>query len=288
MENRTFGIELEIILPAAANRYDVARELNTAAITTTVEQYNHQARNHWKIVNDASVLGGCEVVSPVLSGEAGLAQARAVCEVLNRLGCRIDRTCGFHVHIGAQELNATQCRRLAELYRLNERHIDSFMPPSRRNGQYCRALLGGDLDSCQSIADVCLQLTGGSRYFKLNLQALQRHGTIEFRQHSGTINATKIIHWIQLCQAMIEYASRDTTPDRLPEPIRMTGKAAIWVGSTTRSVVPGLCCEKFARDVPCVTLPSGRISPPLPLPEPRRSTGFWPASGSTPASGLTS
>jgi hypothetical protein len=245
MARRTFGIELELILPAATDRYVLARELNAADVATTVENYNHQTRNHWKIVTDASVPGGCEVVSPVLSGEAGLAQARTVCQVLNRLGCRVNRNCGFHVHIGAQELNATQCCRLAELYRSNERHIDAFMPPSRRNGQYCRALLNNDLSDCRTIGEVCLQLTGGSRYYKLNLQALQRHGTVEFRQHSGTLNAAKVIHWITLCQAMVELASRDTSPDRLPEPIRLTGKAAICVELATR---PGGCTTADIRE----------------------------------------
>ena len=35
MAPRTFGIELELILPAATDRYVLARELNAAGVATT-------------------------------------------------------------------------------------------------------------------------------------------------------------------------------------------------------------------------------------------------------------
>jgi hypothetical protein len=46
-----------------------------------------------------------------------------------------------------------------------------------------------------------------SRYFKLNLTAYWRHQTIEFRQHSGTTDAEKAVHWIQLLLAFVEKAA---------------------------------------------------------------------------------
>jgi hypothetical protein len=42
------------------------------------------------------------------------------------------------------------------------------------------------------------------RYQKLNLESLERHGTIEFRQHSGTVDAEKAVNWVRLCTAFIE------------------------------------------------------------------------------------
>jgi hypothetical protein len=42
------------------------------------------------------------------------------------------------------------------------------------------------------------------RYFKLNVAAYLRHGTIEFRQHSGTVDYQKMVNWIIFCIAFVE------------------------------------------------------------------------------------
>ena len=36
------------------------------------------------------------------------------------------------------------------------------------------------------------------RYYKINFQAFATHGTIEFRQHSGTLDADKAANWVRL------------------------------------------------------------------------------------------
>jgi hypothetical protein len=43
-----------------------------------------------------------------------------------------------------------------------------------------------------------------TRYIKLNLQSYVKYGTIEFRQHSGTIEFEKMYNWILLTQQMVE------------------------------------------------------------------------------------
>ena len=69
---RKFGIELEI---AGISQATALRALSAAGIQAQAEGYNHNTRSHWKLVRDASVRGGFEVVSPVLEGEAGIAEA---------------------------------------------------------------------------------------------------------------------------------------------------------------------------------------------------------------------
>ena len=44
------------------------------------------------------------------------------------------------------------------------------------------------------------------RYFKLNCQSFFRHGTIEFRHHSGTTDFAKIKNWILFTAIVIEKA----------------------------------------------------------------------------------
>ena len=47
---------------------------------------------------------------------------------------------------------------------------------------------------------------------KVNLEAYSRHRTVEFRQHSGTINFTKIENWVRFLGRMIIFASTSSLP----------------------------------------------------------------------------
>lgn len=195
--NRTYGIEIELV---HNNKYAMAGALRAAGIETVVEGYNHITRPHWKIVTDASIRGGgYELVSPILRGEEGLETIRRVAEVLNAMGATVNRSCGLHVHHGADDLKPRHLYNLLRLYRRSEGVIDRMMPKSRRgnNNTYCKSMK--------------LMEEGTrpyDRYFKLNLQSLHVHGTVEFRQHSGTIDAEKIIRWVEITQLMVERSKR--------------------------------------------------------------------------------
>jgi len=209
--NRTFGIEIEF----KSNRgsYEIAASLSAAGITTQAEGYNHFTRRHWKIVSDASVPGGWELVSPPLTfTDESFAQIETVSRVLIDLGCTVDRQCGLHVHHLANDLSIAQIGKVLALYAKHETWIDAMMPASRRGAanQYCRSLnVIGDVArtveafvACRTRQDVERLL--GHRYFKVNPQALWRQGTLEFRQHSGTIEAAKIVNWVKISRALLE------------------------------------------------------------------------------------
>ncbi len=194
---RTFGIEIELV---HGNKYAMRDALQRAGIDCEVEGYNHTTRPHWKIVTDSSIRGGgYELVSPILKGEEGLDEVRRVCEVLNAQGATVNRSCGLHVHHGAGDLKEKHLRNLLNLYRRSEGVIDTMMPVSRRasNNTYCETLR---------------HLREGERpwgrYYKLNLESLHVHGTVEFRQHSGTVDAEKITNWVKITQMMVERSKR--------------------------------------------------------------------------------
>lgn len=195
--NRTYGIEIEAY---NIDRHILAQAMNEAGIETVVEGYNHVTRNHWKIVTDASLQGNktFEIVSPILRGENGLDQIRTVCRVLNEKNAKVNRSCGLHVHHDAHDFKARNFENLFILYRRAEKTIDSFMPISRRgnNNRFCRSIKDHD-GTRRLFAD---------RYYKLNLSSFHRHGTVEFRQHSGTVEAEKIINWVILTQKMVEHS----------------------------------------------------------------------------------
>ncbi|WP_461369034.1 amidoligase family protein, partial [Candidatus Darwinibacter acetoxidans] len=81
-----------------------------------------------------------------------------------------------------------------------------------RRGQrnaYCNSL-GGEfgLARIRSVRqmDQLLSEAYPSRYMKLNCQSYEIHGTVEFRQHQGTMDGEKIANWVVLTQMMVERA----------------------------------------------------------------------------------
>ena len=196
---RSFGIEIECYHPTNSRiREEVSRAIREAGIECTVEGYTHTVMRRWKIVTDSSIWGGCglEVVSPILYGEEGLEELKKVVEVLNRLGCRVNRSTGLHIHHDANDLGQQRLRNIFELYRDNEDLFDKLVSNSRRAGNRF----------CQSLKDYPRSVFPDTRYTKVNHRSYLKYGTIEFRQHQGTLNFDKMVHWIKLTQRVVERA----------------------------------------------------------------------------------
>ncbi len=207
--NRRFGIEIEAY---NCERNHLAQELREAGINVTVEGYNHDTRNHWKLVTDSSLTGNntFELVSPILEGEAGLQELEKVCWVLDYCNVKVNDSCGLHIHMDAANFTMETWRNLAITYRRLESVIDAFMPNSRRNNTYCKSLSRISERSIQEAQTITQlrQAFGSDRYHKLNLEAYARHRTVEFRQHGGTTNFTKMENWIRFAANMITFAQQ--------------------------------------------------------------------------------
>lgn len=216
---RTFGVEIEFMRNGNSAGM-IANRITAAGVDCRTERYSHTTRTWWKVVSDASLnYGGLELVSPPMMGMSGLRQIAIVTQVLNELECKVDRSCGLHVHHDASDLSRKNIKDLLNFYIRWEPVIDLLMPPSRRgtSNTYCRSLArwmdrrGGNDGRAQTIAQVnghrgSIENFNGTRYTKLNLEALHRHGTVEFRQHSGTTENWKISSWVVATQIFIERA----------------------------------------------------------------------------------
>lgn len=211
--NRTFGIELETY---GADIDVLIRECRRQGIEIEAEGYNHNTRNHWKIVTDSSITGrgGREIVSPVLIGHEGLNQIKKVCLALNRAGSKVNKSCGFHLHFGVQDFNLENFKNLFKSHLMMEKEFDSIVPESRRNNnnRFCKGLKSingfeSKLNAARTITE--LKNIFNTRYVKLNFQSYQRYGTVEFRQHSGTTTFSKIKNWILICGRMVEYCKQN-------------------------------------------------------------------------------
>jgi len=205
--NRKFGIEIELI--SQLHRPMLAEIINRAGVPCRAEAYNHNTRNHWKLVTDASLgNGGAELVSPILKGQDGLNQLKKVLDAINENGeVTVNRSTGLHVHHDARDLNGTQMENIVLNYSKFSSNINGVLPRSRRNSQWARiqTSVARSSENAHTVADAC------PRYSAVNLSSFSRHGTVEFRQHSGSTEYEKIASWIEFTQALVETSNERAT-----------------------------------------------------------------------------
>jgi hypothetical protein len=207
-----FGVEMECFGVA---RDVVAQALINAGVGAVVAGYTGSNYNSWQIKTDGSIneYTGFEVVSRVLQGEDGIAEVAKVCEVLESLGAKVNKSCGMHIHHDAASWGIQKFRNLFKRFVKFEAALDSIQPESRRanNNRYCASMIQSydmprRIDDCRTVQQLS-RLYGDNRYLKLNLQSFFRMGTVEFRNHAGTVSAAKVCNYIRLTGAMVKDAN---------------------------------------------------------------------------------
>lgn len=239
--NRDFGIEIEFLIPRGKTKETIANALRGVGVDCQVEAYNHRTAPHWKIVSDISVhdssthTGNNELVSPRLSGENGLRQVEKVCDVLNLLGCEVNKSCGLHVHqdvtdiVGESDRTATKFLKNLVLFCAKyENIIYKLISPSRLdNRQYSIPVrrvffrtqnmrLNNELSTIKNDLDRKVKIVVNdksessvsgnlqhSRSCGLNLYKIWQRGSVEFRYHNGTLNFEKIKSWVVVTNAIV-------------------------------------------------------------------------------------
>lgn len=209
----TIGVEIECF---GIDREDLKTAIENRGLQAHITGYNHNdSKTSYKLGSDSSITGwgSCEVVSPILRN---LDSLKTVCEVINEAGAQVNKSCGLHVHFGASKFTVKQYQRIIMNYAAIEPIIDSFMPLSRRQNQYCKSirqvadrLRGGD---CDTIHDIQLYGYDQDRYYKVNAMAYNTHKTIEFRQHQGTTNFEKIRNWVEFLSCFLQYSLSSEEP----------------------------------------------------------------------------
>ena len=213
--DRKFGIEIEFTGLSAQGALTAVR---AAGLTCEIEGYNHNTRSHWKIVSDSTC--GYELVSPPLAGDAGFAAVTTAMNALDAAGAKVNRNCGLHVHHDSEGLSGSEIAAFVEFYVKRQDSMDRLVAPSRRRGgnTWCKRVGRNEL------ADIISSFTqdrrpparfgqgeSSFRYRTINVMSMLRHGTIEIRQHQGSLNPEKAIAWIKFGQAMIRSAQAGAT-----------------------------------------------------------------------------
>lgn len=175
----------------------------------------------WEVKTDGSLYNGptgftgLEIVSPTpplnTDNPGDIKAVRKLCETLQNKGFAVDEHCGLHVHLDAEGLSVDEVKRIFVRYSNFEETIDSFMPTNRRGNVYY-AKSGksrvGTIESLDSVPSIIRSLTG-DRYYRVNLCSIYQHNSIEFRQHSASINPDTILRWVAFLEQFVK-ASKAT------------------------------------------------------------------------------
>ena len=249
----TFGLEFEF---AVADAGWVAHELHALGLIATPEAvayHSERPEGFWSVEHDRSVTSvftcdqggspvivGGEVVSPPLRDTPECwRQVALVLEVLKRCGAEVNRTCGLHVHIGAEALRDPAAAGHAEgdpaLRAAHEPERDLlpalsrlamltsvcfedlvFRMASAEGGahrgraffyRHCRPLERELRPAYERLADLTddLGLEGSTRRAALNLTNVgdPRKDTVEFRQCNGTLDGRVVQAFVRLCAALV-------------------------------------------------------------------------------------
>jgi hypothetical protein len=231
-KGRTFGVEIEGFLPKAeaaeAGSLNMHQYLNLKLAEAGLKARGAGGGAAWGVKNDSSLRDGprgataIELVSPILRGEDGLQQIAKAAAVLNALGGSVNKSAGLHVHVGAKDLNLEQRRNLLSQFVRYERFFDLILPASRRSNRYANSLRekasATKNKSWKAAEHAILSILAAKTEDELRRVAVwddhhaalsdarAKHGTFEFRQHSGSMNGEKIINWVRLVTAFVEAA----------------------------------------------------------------------------------
>lgn len=210
--NRRFGVEIEVEFHDGDERSRAMDRLHREFhCEGRGEDYVRTERNatYWHLKYDGS-LGehGLEVASPALKGTRGYNELRGICQVLQEEGAFIDKRCGIHVHHDCTDLKDAAFIKIWQFYRKHQRAIDYYVSPSRRvfeNGAPFNGPLDYDMffDTYERMKD---RLINNTPRAVVNFKSYVMRGTIEFRQHQGSIDAEKIFSWIVFTQSIINWA----------------------------------------------------------------------------------
>lgn len=217
---RHFGVELEVIAPSRESIANILRRLRVPFVEGSYHMSGGDGA--WKITNDGSVYPnlanrrnglstGLEVVSPPLRGAKGFRTLRRVMHAFEAAGIAVNKTCGGHVHHEALDMNVEHFKTLARNYATLQAAIDRVLPASRRtaaNNTYCRELGAYELQRIDTATTLSQIGYGIDRYRTLNFASYPSYGTVEFRQHAGTVSFEKLSHWILFGQGMLRAAKK--------------------------------------------------------------------------------
>lgn len=281
-----FGVEIETMIPVTAGvavgGYHNGRAVTTGLDAVTGETVNAPVldaaiavdRPTWRADRDGSIrvepgFEPCEFVSPILHGEEGLANLRAMLAFIRRIGGKVNPSCGLHVTVGIQSVIGTSdVVKVAEFVRTlchfahqnawaiyaqtgTGRHLNTYSHQLPAEAEELLRLMRmphvTPVEAAQ-YAERC-----GRGMVNLRKAFLPGRGAVEFRAFAGTLNEAKILHHLATALGLMRRAAVARTVGRFtksakknrsrsaPEAVRRLWRILGWCDATEcQSVALGL------------------------------------------------
>lgn len=218
---RKFGVEIECY---GLSQLEVIEKLEENNIPACYCNDYFMGIYTWSVGKDGTINQPypIEVKSPILDFSQ-IDRVEKVVKILSEMELKTDSSCALHVHWNVSDYAGWDIANLLKLYIKFEPVLDLLVAFWRRgnNNDHCRSLIKNNIWQWIDSLDVTLpayqiskefqkayrleKVTSfpSARHHKLNICAINRYGTVEFRQHQGTLDWEEIKNWILLTGQMV-------------------------------------------------------------------------------------
>lgn len=175
--------------------------------------------SYWNVVDDGSLRdGGMEYVLARPFAGQDLIDALSIFDKgVSKSGhkIRVSERTSVHIHIDVRGLNYDQLMKFVCLYTIFEGALFNIAGKERSNNIFSTSLanseghisLLGRYGDNPSKEEAYYLLRKFTKYSACNLAAVPKYGSLEFRNHSGTYDTDKILHWINVLLLLKKSAS---------------------------------------------------------------------------------
>jgi hypothetical protein len=216
--NDLIGIEIEV---EGANRID----------------YHNDGKlwDYWAEHDDGSLRGAAREF--VLRRPIGGADLAAAMEAMRgRLDkCNFSLRTSVHVHVDVRDITSQALYRFMLLYILLEELLFDLCGKHRASNNFCIASYHAEgflatlarISPTTTIRSLTAMNTQDMRYSAMNLDAVRKFGSLEFRGHEGTGDVDRIMQWVNVLTHLKHYAVRTKRLEDLITKASMDGPTLI-------------------------------------------------------------
>ncbi|MBQ7704511.1 MAG: amidoligase family protein [Selenomonadaceae bacterium] len=244
MKTQTIGVEIEMTgLTRKAVAEILAAHFGTAANYVDGGYKAYEVKDAedrtWKVMRDTSItsqkkvreiityadeLYRVELVTPILKYN-DIETLQEIVRKIRKAGGFVNKSCGLHIHIGAEKFTPATIRNLVNAVASKEELIYKALKVHEDRKSYCKPtdkrflqelnekkpetmaqLAAIWYNEPEELAATLHNHYDSTRYTICNLHALFTKGTIEFRVFNSTLHAGEIKAYIQFCLALTHQA----------------------------------------------------------------------------------
>ena len=180
---------------------------------------------NWRVTGDGSLRGESGeylFASPLQKADA----SKALVEIdkvfrRNKIKMTLSDRCGVHIHVNVADMTKTQLSNFITAYLILEDALVLSEDEDRHDNLFCQRASSSEfifiyLSHCfEDFAFYSSIIEENFKYAALNLYALRKFGSLEFRFFKTPSDFRKIIQWIEMLDNIREFSLKFTTPPEI-------------------------------------------------------------------------